>query len=83
MKNTFARLFFVALIGATTSLTAYAEDYRCKNAGGCVATIVEDGVLQQTVFRKGDLISTEAGWVVNPDDGWNKVRSKRQKKIDV
>ncbi|MAB79433.1 MAG: hypothetical protein CMJ89_08775 [Planctomycetes bacterium] len=56
---------------------SFAEDYQCKNSGGCDASITVDGELQEVSFRKGDIVSTDAGWIVHPDDGWEKVRSNQ------
>lgn len=71
----FRLLLTVLTLVACLPRTAEAkEDYRCKKPEGCVAYKWEDGVKITIVYRKGDLISTEAGWVVNPDDGWVKIR---------
>jgi hypothetical protein len=69
------RLFAAAWLALAVALPAHAEDYKCGEDAGCSARITEDGELQEVVFRKGDMISTEAGWVVSPDDGWYKVRT--------
>ena len=63
-------VFLIAL-----AVPTLAEDYQCKNSGGCDASITVDGELQEMSFRKGDIVNTDAGWVVHPDDGWEKVRS--------
>ena len=76
MRNAIARCVSAALLVMATGLSSHAEDYQCQNDSGCTARISEDGELQEVVFRKGDLVSTEAGWVVSPDDGWVKVRTK-------
>jgi hypothetical protein len=70
------RLVPAALLALVTGLTVHAEDYKCTDDAGCTAKITEDGELQEVSFRKGDLVSTEAGWVVSPDDGWVKVKTK-------
>lgn len=70
-----ARLLAAAWLVLAAALPSHAEDYQCGNDAGCTARITEDGEVQEVVFRKGDLVSTEAGWVVSPDDGWVKVRA--------
>jgi len=50
-----------------------AQDYQCRDASGCVATIYQDGAPRRVLFRKGDLVSTAAGWVVDPKDGWVRI----------
>jgi hypothetical protein len=74
MKTAARVLSGVFLWPAAVSL--HAEDYLCRNGAGCTASIVEDGSLQEVVFRRGDIVSTEAGWIVSPEDGWVKVRAK-------
>ena len=76
MKNAMARLVPAALLAMAAGFPASAEDYQCGDDAGCTARVTEDGELQEAVFRKGDLVSTEAGWVVSPDDGWVKVKTK-------
>lgn len=55
----------------------FAEDYQCGDDAGCVARITEDGELHEVTFRKGDMVSTDAGWSVSTDDGWVKVRTRK------
>ena len=76
MRKAILRLFPAVLLVLAADSPAHAEDYQCKNDSGCTARIAEDGELQEVSFRKGDLVSTEAGWIVSPDDGWEKVRTK-------
>lgn len=61
----------MALIGLASA--ADAEDWKCAREAGCTARINEDGVLKEVSFRKGDDVETEAGWIVSPDDGWEKL----------
>jgi len=77
MTRALARCVSAAALVAALGLSPRAEDYQCKNDAGCSARISEDGELQEVVFRKGDLVSTEAGWIVSTDDGWEKVRTKQ------
>ena len=76
MRKAFARSVSAALLVMAAGQPSHAEDYQCTDDAGCSARITEDGELQEVVFRKGDLVSTEAGWVVSTDDGWVKVRTK-------
>ena len=70
-------------LAATSILVAFgsvsaAKDYQCRQNQGCVAHKVVDGVLQPVSFRKGDLISTDDGWLVDSSQGWKKIKSKGQ-----
>jgi hypothetical protein len=76
-----ARLAAAVLLATAAGLPAYAEDYQCGNDSGCTARINDDGEIEEVTFRKGDLVSTEAGWVVSPDDGWIKVQSKNHRDV--
>jgi len=76
MMNAMVRLVPSALLILAVGLPSRAEEYQCKSDAGCSAQITEDGELQEVTFRKGDLVSTEAGWVVSTDDGWVKVKTK-------
>ena len=64
----------VVLFGASTPVGA--EDFVCTSPGGCEARITRGGKLTSTTFRKGDMVSTEAGWVVSTEDGWKKVKTR-------
>jgi hypothetical protein len=70
------RLVPAALFALAAGFLVHAEDYKCTESAGCTAQINEDGELQEVTFRKGDLVSTEAGWIVSQDDGWVKVKPK-------
>ena len=78
MKRTIAHALSLLAILAMAGLPARAQDYQCRNASGCKARESVDGKLTSVNFRKGDLVSTEDGWVVDTDDGWKKVRTKQQ-----
>jgi hypothetical protein len=64
-----------ALLAAALALGSLtrAEDYQCGDPV-CVARITEDGVVNDVYFRKGDMVSTDAGWSVSTDDGWVKIK---------
>jgi len=53
------------------------EEYQCREKAGCFATRTKGGVTELVIFRRGDLVGTESGWVVDPADGWLKVWSGR------
>jgi len=59
---------------AALALPLVAEDYQCGDPV-CVARITEDGVVNDVYFRKGDMVSTDAGWSVSTDDGWVKIKA--------
>jgi hypothetical protein len=54
-------------------VTIHAANYVCDNPQGCQAKRFEDGVQIDQKFRYGDMVSTEAGWVVHSVDGWNEI----------
>jgi hypothetical protein len=76
MTDALVRWFPTALFVLVAAIPSRAEDYQCTDDAGCTARITEDGELQEVTFRKGDLVSTEAGWVVSTDDGWAKVKTQ-------
>jgi hypothetical protein len=78
MKRPLAHALSVIALVAAAASPAIAQDYQCKQAAGCTAQKPSNGSLKRVKFKKGDLISTDDGWVVNPDDGWKKVRSKNK-----
>lgn len=75
MRNVSARRVLAPMLVMALGILARAEDYQCTSDAGCTARITEDGELLDVSFRKGDIVSTDAGWVVSPDDGWEKVRT--------
>ena len=75
MKRSIAHALF--LIAMFLGLPAQAHDFQCRNTAGCVARRPVNGQLETFNFRKGDLVSTDDGWIVDTDDGWKKVRSKK------
>ena len=79
MKRTIAHALSLLAITVMAGLPTHAQDYQCRNTSGCTARQSVNGELTTVNFRKGDLVSTEDGWVVDPDDGWSKVRSKNAK----
>ena len=76
MTRAKVRLVATCAFALAAALAVHAEDYKCTDEAGCSARINEDGELQEVTFRKGDLVSTEDGWVVSQDDGWVKVKRK-------
>jgi hypothetical protein len=75
MRNVSARRVLMPMFAMVLGILVHAEEYQCNNDAGCTARITEDGELQEVSFRKGDIVSTEAGWVVSSDDGWVKVKT--------
>ena len=73
------RRALAAVLVMTAGLPSHAEDYQCGDDAGCSARITEDGELQEVTFRKGDMVSTDAGWSVSTDDGWVKVKTRAQR----
>lgn len=71
MNKLIYTLFAVLSLG----LFLNAEDYQCFNVNGCLGRHVEDGVLIDEVFRYGDMVSTDAGYMVSTDDGWIKIKT--------
>ncbi|MEQ1891818.1 MAG: hypothetical protein ABL998_04685 [Planctomycetota bacterium] len=70
-----ARRVLAAVLVLFAGLPSHAEDYQCGDDAGCTARITEDGELQEVTFRKGDMVSTDAGWTVSTDAGWVKVKT--------
>ena len=70
---TFRRVVAAALLIAITGSSSQAEDYQCRKAGGCKASITLNGVVKTVRFRRGDLLSNEDGWKIKTEDGWVKV----------
>jgi hypothetical protein len=77
MKRIIVPLITVLAIVAGTAIPAHAEDFRCKDSTGCLAQVSENGELKTVAFRRGDLISTKDGWIVDPNQGWKKIRVQR------
>lgn len=81
MRRTIIRLLSVAAVAALACNVSIAKDYQCREMNGCVAQKVINGVLQTVSFRKGDLISTQDGWVVDSSLGWKKIKSKPRGRV--
>lgn len=71
------KILIAAFTVSFLAALAFPEDYQCGDDAGCVARITEDGELQEVLFRKGDMVSTDAGWSVSTDDGWVKVLTRK------
>lgn len=70
MKTSTIFRTFAALLFFAGAAPVGAQNYKCQDASGCVATIYQDGASRKVMFRKGDLITTAAGWIIDPQDGW-------------
>ena len=76
MRITLPRVTAVAFL-MVAAPSPSAELYQCQDTTGCVATFNgDDGIQKKVVFRKGDIVSTDAGWVVSTNEGWVKLRSR-------
>ena len=73
MRVPFQRAWIVVLALSATALAAFADDYQCTSSSGCDAIVSTDNGTKKVKFRKGDIVSTAHGWVVNPNDGWVRV----------
>ena len=69
MKRTIAHALSAIALLAAAGIPSQAQDYQCRQTGGCEARKSVNGKLTKTKFRKGDLVSTEDAWIVDPDDG--------------
>ncbi len=63
-----AFLFVSARLGMT-------DDYQCYSDDGCVALLPSPSGTRTVKFKKGDIIGTSGGWIVNPDpsSGWREI----------
>ena len=73
MKHELARLLCAAAAAAVLGSSASPAEFVCDNPLGCHAKRFENGVAVEAKFRYGDMVSTEAGWVVHSKDGWNEI----------
>ncbi len=72
------RLIVAIAVIATMGLTTHAEQHQCHNASGCTATTTSNGKPKIVVFRRGDIVNTSSGWIVNPKNGWRKIQTSTQ-----
>ena len=73
MKITLPRVIWPLIVVSATAWSAFGEQFQCKNAAGCPASVTSGGKTNTVVFRKGDIVDTDSGWVVNRELGWSKV----------
>lgn len=73
MKVPVLKVLFSLMAVTATTLVAFADDYQCASDNGCSAFQSTEGGTRRVRFKKGDIISTSNGWIVNPADGWSKV----------
>lgn len=73
MKITLTRVIWTAFFAFATAWSSFGEQYQCQDAGGCAASRTSGGKTSTVVFRKGDIVDTDAGWVVTTELGWSKV----------
>ena len=70
------RKWIAILVAAAACLVAgvaTADDYECMDEAGCDAILSNDEGTRTVTFRRGDVLSTGSGWVIDPADGWVKV----------
>jgi hypothetical protein len=54
--------------------SAARDNFQCIYDTGCKAIMPVDGKCVTKNFKKGDIISTSSGWIVNPTGtGWRKI----------
>jgi hypothetical protein len=68
-----ARVFLAFSCLVATALGALADDYQCTSDTGCTAMQSTDSGTRTVRFKKGDIVSTSGGWIVNPNEGWSPV----------
>jgi hypothetical protein len=68
-----AHVFLASAALVATALAALADDYQCVSDTGCTAMQSTENGTRTVKFKKGDIVSTSGGWIVNPDDGWSRV----------
>jgi len=69
----FLMLFLAPLL---FSSSLWAQDFVCTSPSGCEARLTEGGRMTSTTFRKGDIVSKEAGWIISTRDGWKKIKTR-------
>jgi len=67
------RVFLSLTAVATIALGALADDFQCTSDTGCAALLPSPSGTRTVKFKKGDIIGTSGGWIVNPSDGWTRV----------
>ena len=81
MKRTIAHALTVFAFLAAAGSSSLAQDYQCRDSAGCIAYKSKNGLLTATSFRKGDLIATQDGWTIDPENGWKKIKSARPMRL--
>ena len=67
------RILLTLTVVAATALSAFADDFQCTSDQGCTALQSTDNGTRTVKFKKGDIVSSSGGWIVNPTDGWSRV----------
>ena len=70
----FLSLIFKFISPIALTVATKAETYQCHGVAGCKASITINGVHRVVNFRRGDIVNTDTGWVINPRTPWVKVR---------
>ena len=72
MKSTIVRSLAALFASITLSAAAFAEgpgEFQCARPA-CSARIIAGGQQYEFSFQRNDILDTDAGWIVNPDNGW-------------
>lgn len=72
MRRLCNRLFLPALVAGIAVSLVWAGEFVCIEPV-CTAYKVTGGVAKQQLFARGDLVSTDEGWVVNEAHGWDQL----------
>jgi hypothetical protein len=72
MRQTRNRLVIPALAAGLVFSSIWASDHICRTVT-CDAYKIVGGELQKTVFARGDIVSTESGWIVSQTLGWDQL----------
>jgi len=70
---TLKRVILSAIVVSATAWSSFGEQFQCQTAAGCPASMTTGGRTKTVVFRKGDVIDTDGGWIVNTELGWKSV----------
>lgn len=68
MRSRVGRRLLALVLAAVWCAPAAGDDFKCDDISGCNALNTSTGSV--ITFRKGDIVSTERGFVVAGDNGW-------------
>lgn len=55
------------------AIYASADGWQCTDPDGCTALQSSDSGSRVVKFKRGDIISSQGGWIPDPPDGWDSV----------